>query len=772
MIPKGNWRKWFRPIERSIGLSLTALVVVAVLPLLIFGSGAAWVIISQKKEAIEAELKNTTRALQVAVDVALLHHFDTMQLLATDASLDAGPLDDFRDKVQRALLVNEDWRNVALIDPKSHLIVFSGLPMTGAATLTSSVAEVDEVSRTRKQMIVGLLPVGRVFLQPLVQFLLPVLRGSEVRFILSVVIFPRSLSDLFAAQRIPLTWTGAIVDNRMMISGRSRDPEKFVGARATPTLASRIAASKDGMFTALNQEGEAVYTVFSRSPQTNWSVAIGIPATEVEGPIQRMLMLMGGAGAALILMSLMVTAVVGRAIVLRRNGYEGALKETQSRLQLALTDFQELVVKIPAGIYKLRMSKDGANHFDYVSPRFCEQLGVTQDQVQSDADSAFRSVSPQDLPELIRLNDLARRSLQPYTWEGRVIGPNGLRWLHVESTATLLPNGDSLWSGMQFDVTERKHTEDKLRQLSIAVEQSPVSVVIADLNANIEYVNTRFTQVTGYSVNEAIQQNPRILQSGLTSKETYEEMWSQLTRGLDWHGEIVNRRKNGELFWESIRIAPVKNPMGVVTHYVAAKSDITERKELEEQIRKLAFYDPLTNLPNRRLLMDRLTQAMAAVKRSDTFGALIFLDMDNFKSLNDQHGHGAGDLLLAEVAHRIRGCVRAVDTVSRLGGDEFVVLLGDLTTDQAHATEQSNKLAEKIRAVLAEPYVLAGGSECETIEHHSSASIGVVLFSREHQDVESLLNWADTAMYRSKAEGRNRITFMVERRAEQRPRAK
>ena len=144
MIPKGNWRKWFRPIERSIGLSLTALVVVAVLPLLIFGSGAAWVVISQKKEAIEAELKNTTRALQAAVDVALLHHFDTMQLLATDASLDAGALDDFRDKVQRALLVNEDWRNVALIDPKSHLIVFSGLPMTGAATLTSSVAEVDD----------------------------------------------------------------------------------------------------------------------------------------------------------------------------------------------------------------------------------------------------------------------------------------------------------------------------------------------------------------------------------------------------------------------------------------------------------------------------------------------------------------------------------------------------------------------------------------------------------------------------------------------------
>jgi diguanylate cyclase (GGDEF)-like protein/PAS domain S-box-containing protein len=322
---------------------------------------------------------------------------------------------------------------------------------------------------------------------------------------------------------------------------------------------------------------------------------------------------------------------------------------------------------------------------------------------------------------------------------------------------------------MQFDVTERKHTEDKLGQLSIAVEQSPVSVVITDLNASIEYVNARFTQVTGYSAAEAIGQNPRILKSGLTSKETYEKMWDHLSCGLPWHGEIVNRLKNGECFWESIQIAPVKNRLGVVTHYVAVKSDITERRQMEEEIRQLAFHDALTKLPNRRLLVDRLAQAMAAGERSDTFGALIFLDLDNFKPLNDQHGHGAGDLLLVEVARRLRGCVRAVDTVSRLGGDEFVVVLGDLAADLVQATEQARKLAEKIRVALARPYLLATGNEFETIEHHCSASIGVVLFSKEHQDLENLLKWADTAMYRSKAEGRNRITFMLERRAKQRP---
>ncbi len=196
--------------------------------------------------------------------------------------------------------------------------------------------------------------------------------------------------------------------------------------------------------------------------------------------------------------------------------------------------------------------------------------------------------------------------------------------------------------------------------------------------------------------------------------------------------------------------------------------DITERKQLEEQVRQLAFHDPLTGLPNRRLLMDRLTQAMVAGKRSGRFGALIYLDLDNFKPLNDEHGHGAGDLLLKEVALRLNRCVRAEDTVSRIGGDEFVVLLNALSSDQARSAEHANMLAEKIRATLARPYLLPGQNNFEAIEHHCSASIGVVLFSKEHKDLENILKWADATMYHSKEEGRNRVTLMVERRAKQR----
>ena len=196
--------------------------------------------------------------------------------------------------------------------------------------------------------------------------------------------------------------------------------------------------------------------------------------------------------------------------------------------------------------------------------------------------------------------------------------------------------------------------------------------------------------------------------------------------------------------------------------------DITERKQMEETVRQLAFHDALTGLPNRRLLLDRLEQALTANQRNESFGALMFLDLDNFKPLNDQHGHGAGDLLLVEVAHRLRECVRAVDTVSRIGGDEFVVLVCGLTTNQTQSAEQANRLAEKICASLAQPYLLQSGSELGEIEHHCSASIGAVLIEPQHQSVEGLLKWADATMYRAKAEGRNRVNFMVERRAQQR----
>lgn len=195
---------------------------------------------------------------------------------------------------------------------------------------------------------------------------------------------------------------------------------------------------------------------------------------------------------------------------------------------------------------------------------------------------------------------------------------------------------------------------------------------------------------------------------------------------------------------------------------MAVTRDITQRKQMEDQVRTLAFHDSLTNLPNRRLLLDRLNQAMAASKRSDCYCALIFLDLDNFKLLNDTHGHVAGDLLLTEVARRLTSSVREVDTVSRFGGDEFAVLLSELIADKTESIKEVGIIAEKIRIKLAEPYLLTighMGNTVTTVEHRCSASIGAVVFMNPESSQEDILRRADTAMYQAKDAGRNAVVF-------------
>jgi diguanylate cyclase (GGDEF)-like protein len=195
---------------------------------------------------------------------------------------------------------------------------------------------------------------------------------------------------------------------------------------------------------------------------------------------------------------------------------------------------------------------------------------------------------------------------------------------------------------------------------------------------------------------------------------------------------------------------------------VVVSRDITERKLMEDEVRQLAFHDPLTKLPNRRLLNDRLSQTMAASKRSTFYGALMFLDLDNFKPLNDTHGHVVGDLLLIEVARRLRSCVRQMDTVARFGGDEFIVMLSELDTDKGESTSQARAVAEKIRIRLAEPYALdisREGHVKATVEHHCTVSIGVALFINHEANEDDVLKWADIAMYAAKDAGRNVIRF-------------
>ncbi|HEY0664706.1 MAG TPA: EAL domain-containing protein [Gallionella sp.] len=299
-------------------------------------------------------------------------------------------------------------------------------------------------------------------------------------------------------------------------------------------------------------------------------------------------------------------------------------------------------------------------------------------------------------------------------------------------------------------------------RISAVTFESQEGVVVTDLHNRILRVNHSFTEITGYSNEEVINKTPSILQSGRQDKEFYRNMWLILERDRFWSGEVWNRRKNGEIYPEWLTITAVVNPSGKVTNYVGIFSDITERKALDAEIQNLAFYDPLTHLPNRRLLLNRLEQAMATTTRNHYHGALMFLDLDHFKTLNDVYGHNVGDQLLIMVAERIGSCVREQDSVSRFGGDEFVVMLEELSENAEHAAVQAETVAKKIRNILSTPYELhrdTGDAEGGSIQYICTSSIGVTMFKGQDNDIATLLKWADMAMYQAKISGRNAIRF-------------
>jgi diguanylate cyclase (GGDEF)-like protein/PAS domain S-box-containing protein len=302
------------------------------------------------------------------------------------------------------------------------------------------------------------------------------------------------------------------------------------------------------------------------------------------------------------------------------------------------------------------------------------------------------------------------------------------------------------------DITEHKQAEEELRIAAIAFE-SQQGMMVTDANRVIVRVNQAFTRLTGYSAEEAVGQTPALLKSGRHDRAYYQRMWDTLKQKKYWQGQIWNRRKNGKIYADWQTISAVTAPDGRVTHYVSTYSNITQNPEAEAEIHRLAYYDPLTQLPNRRLLQDRLVQALAATARSGHCGAILFLDMDNFKALNDTRGHDVGDLLLVEVAQRLHACLRGGDMVARLGGDEFVMLLESLSGEVEEAAAQSKLVGDKVQAALARPYHLRGS------EYQCTTSIGIGLFCNNNVSVEELLKHADLAMYQSKTAGRNTLRF-------------
>ncbi|MES9884581.1 MAG: EAL domain-containing protein [Sedimenticola sp.] len=309
---------------------------------------------------------------------------------------------------------------------------------------------------------------------------------------------------------------------------------------------------------------------------------------------------------------------------------------------------------------------------------------------------------------------------------------------------------DQLAGSINQMVDTLQKRESDLRVLATTVEQSPNSIILTDPQGRIEYVNNKVSEITGYTLDEVKGKNPSLFRSGQTPQGIYRDLWKTISAGNIWTGDLYNKKKSGELYWESVRIASVKSSSGAILHYVAIKEDITLRKTYEEQLLHQANFDHLTNLPNRLLAIDRISQALISHHRDKGHVVIMFIDLDRFKNINDTLGHGTGDQLLIDASLRLKEALRLEDTLARFGGDEFLIVLPNIPN--THSVEI---VAEKIGATMAQPFLLEGR------EVYVTASIGITIYPEDGDTPQILLRNADSAMYQAKDEGRNNYCFFT-----------
>lgn len=421
----------------------------------------------------------------------------------------------------------------------------------------------------------------------------------------------------------------------------------------------------------------------------------------------------------------------------------------KNSLAIAADDWLRGVIEQSlAGIYLIQ---DG--QFAYVNQGFCDIFGfespaqvikqfavadliVPEDKIK--VVENIRRRADGDVPELRYTFTGLRRDNRPVDVE-----VHGRRMMFEGRPAVI---------GVILDVSERKQAEQQLR-IAATTFESREGMFVADANGIILRINEAFSTITGYASDETIGRTPAMLRAESPADPLFDAVWESVGKTGAWQGEIKNQRKCGECYPAWMTVTAVRNQEAQITHYVGTLSDMTASKAAEAEIEYLAFYDQLTGLPNRRLLIDRLQQALAARTRNGCEGALLFIDLDNFKDINDTLGHDKGDLLLQQVAERLRQCVREGDTIARLGGDEFIMMVEGLSKNPDEAAAQSRVIGEDILEALNKPYPFADQ------EHHSTPSIGVALFSDPHTTADELLKRADLAMYKAKEAGRNTLCF-------------
>ncbi|WP_420474672.1 putative bifunctional diguanylate cyclase/phosphodiesterase [Noviherbaspirillum sp. ST9] len=433
------------------------------------------------------------------------------------------------------------------------------------------------------------------------------------------------------------------------------------------------------------------------------------------------------------------------------------IKRWQGSLEQALTTsthYRERLERV------LRGSTDGWWDWDlesghaFYSERCWEMLGYQPGEMPSDTRLWRNLMHPDDVAAATgSFDDAIAHAAQGFSLEVRLRHKAG-HYVPVLSRYMVQRNADGaavIVSGTNTDLTERKRAEERLRQAAAVFETTHEGVVVTDGGKRIVMVNNAFTAITGYTEEDVRGRRPDLLRSGRHSRDFYREMWASMASAGHWQGEIWDRRKNGEVYPQILSISEVRNDAGDVQNYVGVFADISRLKASETQLDFLAHHDPLTHLPNRMLLLSHLEHGVRAAQRDGTRVALLVLDLDRFKDINDSLGHSAGDALLKLVAERLSARLRGMDTVARLGGDEFAVMLPHIAEPDDAAL-----VANEIITALGQPWLLPNG-----VEVRSSASIGISVFPDHGTATQDLLQHADAALYRAKQEGRGCFRYFT-----------
>ena len=453
--------------------------------------------------------------------------------------------------------------------------------------------------------------------------------------------------------------------------------------------------------------------------------------------------------AVAFLLSLLLAYAAKLLVELKQNraGQEALVEEKTRGMAASQAKLQATLDAIPDLI--LEMGLDGT-FYDYRAPRSAASYPPPEFFLHHNAADVLPAEAALALLTALREADEMGHS----DGQEMCLAQRGdRRWFDISVSRKVGSRSDeAAFIVLARDITQRKQAETDLRVAATAFN-SQLGMAITNADEVVLRINQAFTDITGYDEHDAVGKNLDFLNSGRHEPVFYKDMLNTVRTTRAWRGEIWNRRKSGEIFPSQCTMTAVLADDGTVTHFINSLTDITQMKATEEEINKLAFYDPLTGLPNRRMLLDRLRLAMAESNRSGRIGALQFIDLDNFKTLNDTLGHDMGDLLLQEVGQRLKKCMREGDTVARLGGDEFVVMLKELSTDMVEAASQAEIVGGKILAGVGEPYRLAG------LEYLITPSIGITHFRGFEATIDDLLKQADLAMYQSKALGRNAMQF-------------